>query len=402
MLRIMRPTSAAKILSIVGILAMLSGCAAVIPRAPGPPLSVLPADEIPLLIDESDVSSLEDAIEQSLVYYERLPNDRLVIFGPHSYTVEHLKNSLKNFLEIMHEELTPEERQKILQDRFIVYRSSPRKNLDGVLFTGYYAPLLHGSRVRTESNLYPIYRTPDDYVVADLGRFRPDLKGRTIVGRIEGRTLMPYHSRREIDCEGRLEGKSYEIAWFDDPVDIFFLHIQGSGIVSFDDGSTIVVSYDAANGRPYRSLGGYFIDRGILDWEGMSLPAIRRYLSKHPEEMWDILSHNESYVFFRVVENGPLGALNVPVTAGRTIATDLSLYPRGALAFIQVRQPLLDDEGEIQSWVRTSRFVVNQDTGGAITGTGRVDLFCGAGARAAVTAGHMKEIGELYFLVERP
>jgi len=138
-----------------------------------------------------------------------------------------------------------------------------------------------------------------------------------------------------------------------------------------------------------------------MSMEEVSLDGIKRYLRVHPEEMFDILNCNESYVFFRIVEEGPVGSLNVPVTSGRSIATDASMFPRGALAFIRVKKPVIDKDGNIVSWEPFSRFVLNQDAGGAIKGPGRVDLFCGRGDDAEIMAGHLKEEGELYFLVRK-
>ena len=143
------------------------------------------------------------------------------------------------------------------------------------------------------------------------------------------------------------------------------------------------------------------IDTGRISREDVSLGSIRKYLNDHPEEVSDILNYNESYVFFRVVEKGPVGCLGVPVTSGRSIATDSKLYPKGALAFIRTKKPLLDENGNIKSWVSFSRFVLNQDTGGAIKGPGRVDLFCGKGSYAEIMAGSLKEEGEMYFLVKK-
>lgn len=143
------------------------------------------------------------------------------------------------------------------------------------------------------------------------------------------------------------------------------------------------------------------MDQEKISSDEMSLKSIKNYLQEHPEEMSDILNHNESYVFFSIVEEGPRGSLNLTVTPGRTIATDSSLFPKGALAFIIAKKPVIDSDGNIISWSRFSRFVLNQDTGGAITGPGRVDLYCGSGKYAEVMAGHLKEEGELYFLVKK-
>jgi membrane-bound lytic murein transglycosylase A len=182
---------------------------------------------------------------------------------------------------------------------------------------------------------------------------------------------------------------------------VFFLHIQGSGKIVLPDGRFIQISYAQSNGRPYRSVGRYLLDHGKLSGSEMTHESIKKYLREHPEELPDILNHNESYVFFRIVEKGPVGALGLTLTAARSIATDLDLFPKGALALIRMRKPVFDEEGKIRTWESFSRFVLNQDTGGVIKGPGRVDLFCGTGSDAEKFAGSLKEKGELYFLVKK-
>ena len=209
---------------------------------------------------------------------------------------------------------------------------------------------------------------------------------------------MPYYSRAEIDHKGALRGRGYEIAWTKDPVDIFFLQIQGSGILQLPDGRRLQVGYAGQNGLPYRSIGRLLIDGGKIPREEMSMQRLRRYLAEHPAERDEIMAYNESYVFFRFVSKGPLGALEVPVTAGRSIATDLRLFPKGALGFIYSERPVLDLEGKLLGWTPFLRFVLNQDTGGAIRGPQRVDLFFGPDAQAGAEAGYMNSAGKLYFL----
>jgi membrane-bound lytic murein transglycosylase A len=186
-----------------------------------------------------------------------------------------------------------------------------------------------------------------------------------------------------------------------DPIDLFFMHIQGSGKIRLPDGNVMQVSYAQKNGHPYRSIGRYLLDKEKLTSSEMTHQSIKKYLREHPEELSDILNYNKSYVFFRIVENGPIGALGLTLTSGRSIATDLDLFPKGALAFVRLRKPVFDKNGNIKTWEIFSRFVLNQDTGGVIKGPGRVDLFCGTGSDAEMLAGSLKENGELYFLVKK-
>jgi membrane-bound lytic murein transglycosylase A len=184
---------------------------------------------------------------------------------------------------------------------------------------------------------------------------------------------------------------------------VAFLQIQGSGRLRLEGEVTIPVGYMAANGHPYNSIGKYMIEKGYLTSEEMSMQAIRNYLAGHPEILNDVLNYNPSYVFFRVLDKeSPLGNIQVQLTGGRSVATDSSLFPKGALCFITCKKPVIGDRGEIQGWTGFSRFVMNQDTGGAIKGAGRADIFWGNGQYAEIAAGHMKHEGELYMLMKKP
>jgi membrane-bound lytic murein transglycosylase A len=385
---------------VIWALLVLAGCAAKIEK-PVSPLVLVAPTECPSFTDDLDKKLLESAIDKSMEYYQRLPETRLYHFGNNDYTVKELKESLLEFLKIMGSSDSERNINNKIRDTFDVYKSVGSNGKGRVLFTGYYAPVLRGSLTETPEYRYPIYRIPHDHIIINLGKFKNQYKGKRIIARLENGEVVPYYTREDIDTKGCLKGKGLEIAWFADPVDLFFLHIQGSGIISLPDGSVVCVSYAQCNGHSYKSVGRLLVDEKKLSMEGVSLKSIKKYVNEHPEEMSNILNHNESYVFFRIVEEGPVGSLNVPVTAGRTIATDPTQFPKGAIAFIRTRKPVIDKYGNIISWIPFSRFVLNQDTGGAIIGPGRVDLFCGTGRHAGITAGHTKEEGELYFLVKK-
>jgi membrane-bound lytic murein transglycosylase A len=210
---------------------------------------------------------------------------------------------------------------------------------------------------------------------------------------------VPYYSRREIDQLGVLRGRNLEIAWVKDPIDLFFLHIQGSGLLRMRDGGAITVGYAAQSGLPYRSIGRLLIDNGKVAREEMSMQRIRRYLTENPIEQDEVFAYNESYVFFRVLEGGPVGSLGVPISPGRSIATDSRLFPRAALALAQTDIPILGALGELAGWRKVTRFVLNQDTGGAIRGPQRADYYFGTGDEAGALAGYMNRQGRIYFLV---
>jgi membrane-bound lytic murein transglycosylase A len=369
------------------------------PQKEGPPLAAVTGSDLPLFRDDLDRESLARAVRKSLEYYARLPERTAYRMASERFTARDMKESLEAFLKIVEASDSPAAIERRVRETFDVYKASGNPPSGSVLFTGYYEPVLKGSAARSEQYRYPIYRKPEDSVVVQLGKFRDKYRNERLVGRVEKGELVPYFSREEIDGARVLENRGLEIAWFADPVDIFFLHIQGSGMICLPDGACFQVSYAQSNGRAYRSIGKLLIDSGKATRENLSMQGIKKYLREHPEEIEDILNYNESYVFFRRVEEGPVGSIGVALTGGRSIATDQTIFPRGALAFIKSRKPVIGSGGDIRSWVPFSRFVLNQDTGGAITGPGRVDLFCGRGREAEIAAGHLKEEGELYFLV---
>ena len=222
------------------------------------------------------------------------------------------------------------------------------------------------------------------------------------MGRLTEQTVVPYYERKEIDFENALEGKAEALVWVKDPVDIFFLQIQGSGKIYLDNGDVINVHYHTTNGRPYRSIGQLLIEEEKILKEEMSMQKIREYLREHPEEIENIFNYNPSYVFFKTEPDGPLGNINVKLTPGRSIALDRKIFPPAALAFIKTKKPLIDTAGNIIDWTDCSRFVLNQDTGGAIKGPGRADLFWGNGHYAEIAAGHLQHPGKLYFFILKP
>jgi membrane-bound lytic murein transglycosylase A len=365
----------------------------------GPPLTAVTGSDLPDFRDDMDRESLARAVRKSLEYYARLPERTTYRVGDKRFTVRDMKESLEAFREIVESGDSPAAIEKRVRERFDVYRASGSAPSGRVLFTGYYEPVLKGSLEKTGQYSYPIYRRPDDSVVVQLGKFREKYRYERLVGRVENGELLPYFTREEIDGAGVLENRGLEIAWFADPVDIFFLHIQGSGMICLPDGKCFQVSYAQSNGRAYRSIGKFLIDSGKATRENLSMQGIKKYLREHPGEAQEIINYNESYVFFRIVAEGPVGSIGVALTGGRSIATDQTIFPRAALAYIKSRKPVIEAGGDIRSWVPFSRFVLNQDTGGAITGPGRVDLFCGRGREAEIMAGHLREEGELYFLI---
>lgn len=352
--------------------------------------------------DDMDPDSLALAVRRSVAYLDRLSPETVFHYGPDEFTSKQVRESHEAFMDLLSKGLAPDDLSIEIRRRFRIYRALGRAGDRRVLFTGYYEPVYEASLTPDEVFKYPLYRQPDDLLRIDLSLFNEKFKGENIIARIEGNKVVPYYSRRLIEEENVLAGKGLEIAWLKDPLDVAFLHIQGSGRLRLSDGKELLVHYQASNGRSYRSVGWHMVEKGFLKREEISMQAIRKYLSENPEVLDDVLNYNPSYVFFQQVENGPSGSTGTLLTPGRSIALDSRVFPRGALGFIVCQKPSLSEQGEIVGWSKFSRFVVNQDTGGAIKGAGRADLFCGSGSYAELTAGHLRHEGDLYILIKKP
>jgi membrane-bound lytic murein transglycosylase A len=316
--------------------------------------------------------------------------------------VEEVKSTLLAFNDLLNAAQEDGKFSSRIREDFLWFRAAGRDIFGGVLFTGYYEPLLEGRLEPDSSFQFPLYQRPSDLLDIDLGAFRENLRGQRLAGRVDGTRVVPYYSRRDIDGQEALSGRGLEIAWVKDPVALFFLQVQGSGQVVLEDGRRIHVNYAGTNGQPYRSIGRILIHEGAIPKDKMSMQAIHAYLRDNPNRLQEILYANPSYVFFDVSDVGPIGSIAVPLTPGRSIATDSRLFPNAGLAFIESERPVVDKNGQIESWKKFYRFVLNQDTGGAIRGAGRVDLFCGSGIDAELMAGHLNHKGRLYFLLKKP
>lgn len=290
------------------------------------------------------------------------------------------------------------EAKYFFESRFTIYRVGTGEAATG-LFTGYYEPELLGRWGPQAEFQIPVYSRPTDLVSIDLGAHRAELAGTQLAGRISDNKLIPYYSRAEINA-GALRGQGLEVLWLADPVDAFFMHIQGSGRILLPDGSHVRVGYAGRNGRRYTSIGRELVGMGVMPLADVTAPAIRDWLNAHPAAGAELMNRNESYVFFRVIEGeGPLGAQGIPLTPGRSLAVDRKFVPYGIPLWLDTTNPLTDG-------APLRRLVVAQDTGSAIKGTVRGDLFWGFGAEAARGAGLMKQRGRYFMLLpksaERP
>ncbi len=287
--------------------------------------------------------------------------------------------------------------RSFFETHFVPYRIANENGSETGLATGYFEPLLKGSRVRKGKFRTALYRQPDDLLVVDLASAYPQLKGLRLRGKLDGNRVVPYETRAEIEKSGKLAG--HEIVWVDDVLDAFFLEIQGSGRVYIpESGETIRLAYANQNGRPYRSIGRYLLDRGELKPGQASSQQIRQWIGRNPERLREVLDSNPSYVFFREERiddpsEGPKGALGVPLTPERSIAIDPRHIPLGAPVFVDTTRPY--------SSVPLQKLMLAQDTGGAIRGAVRADYFWGFGPQAGEMAGKMKQKLKVWLLLPK-
>ncbi len=282
--------------------------------------------------------------------------------------------------------------------RFFEQHLSPYAvtNGDGVasgLVTGYYEPLLRGSRLRSKAYSQPVRGVPDDLLTIDLSAVFPELKDKRVRGRLEGNKVLPYWSRAEIEARGD-SLRSKNLLYVDDAIELFFLQVQGSGRVQLPDGGMVRLNYADQNGHPYQSIGKALVERGELKLEEASMQGIQSWARANPARLDALLNTNPSYVFFREVPNsdgGPLGALGVPLTAERSIAVDPRAVPLGSPVFLATTRP--------NTATPMNRLVMAQDTGGAIKGAVRADFFWGFGKAAGEQAGRMKQSGRVWVLL---
>ncbi|MCC7202129.1 MAG: MltA domain-containing protein [Nitrospirae bacterium] len=325
-----------------------------------------------------DRKALREAIMTNLSFLQGIDPETEFDYGGKIVRARDVAKTQKTLLQILDTAESNEMIELLMDYMFEWYKASGVDGRGNVVFTGYYVPEVEGSLSPSDKYRYPIYRPPDG------------LKKDT-----------EYFTRRDIDGGRVLNDMGLEIAWLADPVEAYFLHVQGSGTIRLPDGSTIGVHYAGNNGHSYTSVGKLMIERDLLKPGEGSMMGMKKYLSEHKEQMSDILYQNPRYIFFKLDNGGAKGSIQVPLTAGHSIATDPAIFPKGGLSFIKTSAPVVDQSGNVLKWEPVNRFVLNQDEGGAIKGPGRVDLFWGAGQDAGFSAGSMKERGELYFILQK-
>lgn len=331
----------------------------------------------------SDTTRLDEACANSLNYLNK-PSARQ-FFPSSGISHEQAAASLMAFRELLQSGKSPEEMNAEIRRRFDVYTTVGFDDRGTVLFTGYYTPIFQASLTRTDRFQHPLYKLPPNHV-------KDPITGETKGLRRADGTIDPrYPPRSELLYSGMLEG--LELVWLADPVEAYVVQVQGSAILELTDGSRMEVGYAGTNGAEYKSLGLEMVKRGMLKREELNLRNIMRYFRTHPDKFREIESANPRFIFFQQIKGGPFGSLNEPVIAMRSLATDKSIFPRGALVFADVT---LTARGQSE---RIERFFCDQDTGGAIRAPGRCDLYWGIGPKAESHAGRTFNEGRMYWLI---
>lgn len=329
--------------------------------------------------------SLQSPLKKTLKYLQKRKFNKIYL-SDITISKEKLIQSIEHLLDVL--PLLDKDPYILVRD-FDFYELSPR-----TFFTGYFEMDIEASFKKDEIYKYPIYSVPCDLKKADLGKFHPRWKGQTLIYRLKKDSIAPYYTREEIDRDGAILDKAKVIAWAKSPVDVFFLQIQGSGRLILPEGTFKYIGYAGKNGRQYVSLGKYMIDKGLIKPEKATLDGIINYLNSHPELLPDILFVNPSYVFFRVLKDGPVGAIGVKLTPMVSLATDPKIIPLGTIGIYQVALPNKENKKQFKG------IFMAQDVGGAITNN-HVDLFFGFGENARKMAGSMSQYGKIYLLIKK-
>jgi membrane-bound lytic murein transglycosylase A len=393
---------------VIGLIGALGGLVVLyrlfwLPTPPVPLIEQVPIEQLPAFEDLKDKKGLQKAISASLEYLEGHKDEKQIPWGNKSITIGTLKKTLRAFSGLLDQNFPQEDLQREIGRLFTVYRIIGDKKGKGpvgpFLVTGYFQPELAASLKADEEFSYPIYEIPLDLIRIALHDFDSSLPRETLYGRVSGQSLIPYYTRADID-NGRKLKCAGVLAWLRSPVDGLLLHIQGSGVLRFQDESRRYIHYASSNGYPYYSIGQWLIDKGLLYKDQADWPGIRAWAQKNPEEFRKAFDANPRYIFFRWEKEGPIGTLGEVLTPMRSVALDHKIYPPGALCFLQVPMPVNLSIHRGAAWIFQG-FVCNQDTGSAIKGPHRLDLYCGEGDEAGYLAGRLKAPGSLYLLLLR-
>ncbi|MBF0628055.1 MAG: MltA domain-containing protein [Magnetococcales bacterium] len=374
------------------------------------------SDVPPELFQDGQIQAWADALMNSATYYRRVPAETPFTFGATQVTAAQMHQATRELAELARLN-DPAKLQQTLQKRFRLFRSIGGNSKGNVLVTGYYEPLLHGSLTRSKRYFYPIYRLPPEGKKGKAPRYAsreqidapffappaPEPSKSSPPQKSGKGAKKSKKAKAPKKVESALANQGLELVWVDNVIDAFFLHIQGSGRVQLDNGQMMRIGYHGTNGKPYQAIGRILIDEGKIPHQEMTMPRLRQWLMDNPKEVKRIFFANPSYVYFRVQSEDAVGNINVPLTKERSIATDHRLFPKGAPGVLMTTLPEFAADGKtVAKWNPDVRFIVNQDTGGAIRGAGRVDMFFGFGPGVENRAGVMKQNGSrLYFIAPR-
>ena len=353
--------------------------------------------EGPAFADDLNIDSLIESAGHQVAYLQKQDPAQVIGFGADLYDNRWLLISIQEFLAKLQHHPDNSELNRFLKENYLIYQAAGRANARDrrMLVTGYYEPIFAGSLTKKPPFLTPIYALPKSLVIV------PMADGRKNIGRHnKNHKFVNFWSRAEIENYNVLNGE--ELAFLRDPFDAFLLHVQGSGRIKLPDKSIRSVRFAGSNGLGYKSIGKLLVDEKKMTLEEVNIPAIRAYLHDHPEQQQRILQFNPRFIFFKWGDTLALkGSNGEPLTPGRSIAMDTTALPAGTIGYLASRRPVMAGDGTITGWVPLNRFVFPQDSGAAIKGAGRVDIFWGPGNYAEVAANHMKEQGSLFFLVKK-
>ncbi|MDD5656984.1 MAG: MltA domain-containing protein [Elusimicrobia bacterium] len=371
------------------------------------PLRLLAPGELPVFADTfAAKSNLVKAAKKTLAYLKKAEPARYLRIGGRDYGPAILADSITALLDTLAEAKSPEELDALVRARFDIFQSVGSDGQGKVVFSSYYQPVLPASLKKSAKYPFPIYRRPADMVDVQLSRFGAKFAGEELVGRVtKDKRVVPYFTREDIDLRRALAGQGHELAWLQTRFDVLDMHIQGSGILKFPSGKMLLSRFAATNAHPYNSVGLALLKTGAISREELTHERLRAYFRDHPDaEDW-LIARNPRYTFFELVplpaDGEPMGTIQESLVPARSIAIDPAVIPLGALAYFSTTSPQADRSGRILGQFPNSRFALCMDTGGAIKGPGRVDIYAGHGSQAAATARHQWNEGKLFILVKK-
>jgi membrane-bound lytic murein transglycosylase A len=377
------------------------------PSYSGPPLRLVSDDALPRFEESfKGKTSLIKAALKSIKYLQSLPSAKTIRIADREYAPAELVDSAKALVAIAQTAKSADEFDRRVRESFDVFESAGQDGQGRVVFSSYYQPILRASLKKSAAFPYPLYKRPSDMVEVDLGSFDKKYGDGYLLGRVgKDKRVTPYFTRDEIDRRKALAGKGAEVAWLKDRFDALDLHIQGSGILKFPSGKQMLARYAGTNEHVYNSVGLLLVKAGVFTRDEISHEKLHDYLRANPETEGWILAQNPRYTFFELAplpEDGePFGAAQQSLVPARSIAIDSTIVPLGAVTFFTVPAPQADKDGRLLGVFPSARFAFAMDTGGAIKGPGRVDIYAGHGPQAETTARHQWADGRLYVLVKK-